>query len=76
MNESTLEYFKSSNAMNEKYYNEAYPYQSFLNHGIHTTIHTDAPASSGSPKDPFGIMQIACTGVLVNDEVNCPTPFL
>lgn len=75
MNESTLEYFKSSNAMNEKYYNEAYPYQSFLNHGIHTTIHTDAPASSGSPKDPFGIMQIACTGVLVNDEVNCPTPF-
>lgn len=75
MNESTLAYFKSSNAMNEKYFNEAYPYQSFLDHGIHTTIHTDAPASSGSPKDPFGIMQIACTGVLVNDEVNCPVPF-
>lgn len=75
MNDSTLDYFKSSNAMNEKYYNEAYPYQSFLDHGIHTTIHTDAPASSGSPKDPFGIMQIACTGVLVNDAVNCPTPF-
>lgn len=75
MNQSTLDYFKSSNAMNEQYYHEAYPYQSFLDHGIHTTIHTDAPASSGSPKDPFGIMQIACTGVLVNDEVNCPVPF-
>lgn len=75
MNESTLDYFKMSNAMNEKYYNEAYPYQSFLDHGIHTTIHTDSPASSGSPNDPFGIMQIACTGVLVNDTVNCPTPF-
>lgn len=75
MNESTLEYFKSSNAMNEKYYNEAYPYQSFLDHGIHTTIHTDSPAASGSPRDPFGIMQIACTGVLVNDQVNCPNPF-
>lgn len=75
MNQSTLDYFKASNAMNEKYYYEAYPYQSFLNHGIHTTIHTDAPASSGSPKDPFGIMQIACTGSLVNDEVNCPEPY-
>lgn len=75
MNDSTIEYFKSSNAMNEKYFHEAYPYQSFLDHGIHTSIHTDAPASSGSPKDPFGIMQIACTGVLVNDEVNCPVPF-
>lgn len=75
MNESTQEYFRLSNAMNEKYYNEAYPYQSLLDHGVHTTIHTDAPATSGSPKDPFGIMQIACTGVLVNDEVNCPTPF-
>lgn len=75
MKESTIEYFKSSNSMNEKYFYEAYPYQSFLNHGIHTTIHTDAPASSGSPKDPFGIMQIACTGSLVNDEINCPVPF-
>lgn len=73
--ESTREYFRTSNAMNEKYFYEAYPYQSFLNHGIHTTIHTDAPASSGSPKDPFGIMQIACTGSLVNEEVNCPEPF-
>ena len=44
-------------------------------HGIHTTIHTDSPATSGSPRDPFGIMQIACTGVLVNDQVNCPNPF-
>lgn len=74
MDEETIDFFKSTNAMNEKYYYESYPYQSFLNHNIHTTIHTDAPASSGSPTDPFGIMQIACTGALVNEQVNCPIP--
>lgn len=74
MNESNVEFFKATNAMNEKYFYESYPYQSFLNHGIHTTIHTDAPASSGAPTDPFGTMQIACSGTLVNDQVNCPVP--
>ncbi len=75
MNEVTIEFFKATNAMNEKYYYEAYPYQSFIDHGVHTTIHSDTPATSGSPNDPFGIMEIACTGVLVNDAVNCPEPF-
>lgn len=48
--------------MAEKYWYEGYPYQSFLNHKVHTSISTDAPASSGAPTDPFGIMEIAVTG--------------
>lgn len=48
--------------MAEKYWYEGYPYQSFINHKVHTSISTDAPASSGSPTDPFGIMEIAVTG--------------
>lgn len=48
--------------MAEKYWYEGYPYQSFINHKVHTSISTDAPASSGSPVDPFGIMEIAATG--------------
>lgn len=75
MNDETIEFFKATDAMNEKYYYAAYPYQSFIDHSVHTTIHSDTPATSGSPNDPFGIMEIACTGVLVNDAVNCPTPF-
>lgn len=48
--------------MAEKYWYEGYPYQSFINHNVHTSISTDAPASSGSPTDPFGIMEVAATG--------------
>ena len=55
-----LEYLTS--IMAEKYWYEGYPYQSFINHKVHTSISTDAPASSGSPTDPFGIMEIAATG--------------
>lgn len=55
-----LEY--ATNLMAEKYWYEGYPYQSFINHKVHTSISTDAPASSGSPTDPFGIMEIAATG--------------
>lgn len=51
-----------TNMMAERYWYEGYPYQSFLNHGVHTSISTDAPASSGAPTDPFGIMEIAATG--------------
>lgn len=48
--------------MAEKYWRNGYPYQSFLDHKVHTSISTDAPASSGAPTDPFGIMEIAVTG--------------
>jgi predicted amidohydrolase YtcJ len=32
------------------------------------TSHTDFPATSGSPDDPFGIMEIAVTGVLHGED--------
>ncbi len=43
---------------------ESYPMQSFFNFGINVSSHTDFPALSGSPDDPFGIMEIAVTGLL------------
>ena len=43
---------------------KSYPMRSFFDNGIHVTSHSDFPALSGSPDDPFGIMEIAVTGVL------------
>ncbi|MCQ2153866.1 MAG: amidohydrolase family protein [Bacteroidales bacterium] len=43
---------------------ESYPMLSFFNFGINMSSHTDYPALSGSPEDPFGIMEIAVTGML------------
>ena len=45
--------------MNDK----GYPMKSFFDHGINVSFHTDYPALSNSPDDPFGIMEIALTGV-------------
>ncbi|MBO5515758.1 MAG: amidohydrolase family protein [Schwartzia sp.] len=41
---------------------KAYPMKSFFDYGIPVSIHSDYPALSGSPDDPFGIMEIAVTG--------------
>ena len=41
---------------------KAYPLKSFFDYGIPASIHSDYPALSGSPDDPFGIMEIAVTG--------------
>ncbi len=43
---------------------KSYPFKSFFDNNIPVTIHSDYPALSGSPDDPFGIMEIAVTGVL------------
>ena len=43
---------------------KAYPMKSYFDYGIPASIHSDYPATSGSPDDPFGIMEIAVTGVL------------
>lgn len=40
-----------------------YPMRSYFDYGINASSHTDFPATSGSPDDPFGIMEIAVTGV-------------
>ena len=43
--------------------NKGYPMKSFFDNGINISSHTDYPALSGSPDDPFSIMEIALTGV-------------
>lgn len=40
----------------------AYPMNSYFNAKAVMTSHSDYPALSGSPSDPFGIMEIAVTG--------------
>ena len=42
---------------------KGYPMKSFFNNGINISSHTDYPALSGSPDDPFSVMEIALTGV-------------
>ena len=42
---------------------KGYPLKSFFDYGINVSSHTDFPATSGAPDDPFGIMEIAVTGV-------------
>lgn len=42
---------------------KGYPMKSFFDNGIPVSFHTDFPALSNSPDDPFGIMEIAITGV-------------
>ncbi|MBQ3726011.1 MAG: amidohydrolase family protein [Selenomonadaceae bacterium] len=42
---------------------EGYPMKSFFDNGVPVSFHTDFPALSNSPDDPFGIMEIALTGV-------------
>ena len=42
---------------------KGYPMKSFFDNNINVSSHTDFPALSGSPDDPFGIMEIAVTGL-------------
>ena len=42
---------------------KGYPLKSFFDYGINVSSHTDFPATSDAPDDPFGIMEIAVTGV-------------
>ena len=47
---------------------KSYPMKSYFDKGVHVTSHTDFPALSGSPDDPFGIMELAVTGVLTGEN--------
>ena len=47
---------------------KSYPMKSYFDNGIIMTSHSDYPATSGSPDDPFGIMEIAVTGVLAGEN--------
>lgn len=42
---------------------KSYPMKTYFDYGINVSSHTDFPALSGCPDDPFGIMEIAVTGV-------------
>ena len=42
---------------------KGYPMKSIFDNGINVSSHSDFPALSGAPDDPFGIMEIAVTGV-------------
>ena len=42
---------------------KSYPLKSYFDNGVNASLHSDYPATSGSPDDPFGIMEIAVTGV-------------
>ncbi|MCQ2324278.1 MAG: amidohydrolase family protein [Paludibacteraceae bacterium] len=52
--------------------NKAYPMKSYFNARTVMTSHCDFPATSGSPTDPFGIMEIAVTGQLYFDGALTP----
>ena len=45
-----------------------YPFKSFFDNGVTVSTHSDYPALVGSPDDPFGIMEIAVTGVLAGEN--------
>ena len=42
---------------------KGYPMKSYFDNGVTVSSHSDFPALSGSPDDPFGIMEIMLTGV-------------
>lgn len=52
----------------EGFEDNSYPMKSFFNYGINISSHSDFPALGGSPDDPFGIMEIAVTGMLDRDK--------
>ena len=45
-----------------------YPMKAFFDNGINAASHSDFPALSDSPDDPFGIMEIAVTGVYAPEQ--------
>ena len=64
------EYVREHNLAPAGVEGKSYPMKSFFDHGINVTSHSDFPALSGSPDDPFGIMEIAVTGVLHGENGN------
>ena len=47
---------------------KGYPMKSYFDYGINVSSHSDFPALSGSPDDPFSIMEIAVTGVYYPEQ--------
>ena len=53
---------------------KSYPIKSFFDYGITASSHSDYPALAGSPDDPFGIMEIAVTGVYYPEKATAWWP--
>ena len=47
---------------------KSYPMKSHFDNGVIMSSHTDFPALSGSPDDPFGVREIAVTGVYYPEQ--------
>jgi hypothetical protein len=62
------DYLREHNMAPEGQEDKSYPFKSYFDNNIPVTIHSDYPALSGSPDDPFGIMEIAVTGVLWSEN--------
>ena len=52
--------------MEPEYINQAYPIKSFFDASVKVSSHSDFPANIPCPQDPFGIMEIAITGQIMN----------
>ena len=62
------EYIREHNLAPAGVEDKSYPMKSYFDNGINVSSHSDFPALSGSPDDPFGIMEIAVTGVLHGED--------
>ena len=51
---------------------KGYPIKSFFDNGVNVASHSDFPALVGSPDDPFGIMEIAVTGLFYKEQASQP----
>ena len=62
--DGSAEYMREHGTVPAGQEDKSYPMKSYFDNGIIVTTHSDYPATSGSPDDPFGIMEIAVTGML------------
>ena len=60
--------------LDEEYVLHAYPIKSFFDAGVKVSSHTDYPANGTCPQDPFGIMEVAVTGQMIDPNTGKPTP--
>ncbi len=72
---ATLSLILPTNLLDEYGFPVAYPMKSYFDVGTIMTSHSDYPATSGSPFDPFGIMEIAVTGQATGDDGTLYEPF-
>ena len=60
--------------IDEEYVLHGYPIKSFFDAGVKVSSHTDYPANGTCPQDPFGIMEIAISGQMIDKATGNPTP--